>query len=139
MLLPQYSVAHSPQHAMAGGMLGSDSSSYDSDTSTMSHLSHLSVIVSPHASSSPAAAYCNPFYWQRVVSPETLEALPYYPNAGLHPVGSAMPLGSPHCGCAPLLAPCDVCPALWAFRSVGLMQATKSVQEPFHYNLKLRL
>lgn len=82
---------------MAGGMPGPDTSSYDSDTSTVSHLS---VMVSPHGSGSPTTAYCNPFYWQRVVSPETLEALPYYTAAGHPAIGSPMPMSSPHYGCA---------------------------------------
>ena len=87
-----------------------DGPSYDSDTSCMSNFS---LVVSPHASGSPGTgfavgtpragvSYCNanPFYWQRVVSPETMEALPFYAPGGLPPSSSPL-TASPQYGCAP--------------------------------------
>lgn len=107
-VLLQYSVPQSPLHAMGPG--AHDGSSYDSDTSCMSNLS---LVVSPHASGSPGTAfaagtpmagvsYCNasPFYWQRVVSPETMESLPFFAAGGYPAISSPM-MGSPHYGCAP--------------------------------------
>lgn len=106
--LLQYSVPQSPMH-LGGGT--HDSASYDSDTSCMSNVS---VVISPHASGSPGTgfaadtpragvSYCNPnpFYWQRVVSPETMESLPFYAASGHPAMGSPMPMGSPHYPCAP--------------------------------------
>lgn len=103
----QGSVPQSPMHTMGGGT--HDSASYDSDTSCMSNVS---VVVSPHASGSPGTtfaagtpragvSYCNPnpFYWQRVVSPETMESLPFYAASGHPAMGSPMPMGSPHYPC----------------------------------------